>query len=144
MSVIEASSVRCQTMADSTLRLTIDIEPRFANDAFALFGKAGTSLAVAALKPGHALKSSEPVHETGYWCLRAVQRCQEPEFREWIKTASLQGKQPETAEDAAAVVREVCGIKSRRELDTDMKARDLFQKKLDFPYTRWLKTAQPA
>lgn len=142
MSVIEASSVRCQTMADSTLRLTIDIEPRFANDAFALFGKAGTSLAVAALRPGHALKSSEPAHETGYWCFRAVQRCQEAEFREWIKFASLQGKAPQSEEDAAKVVREVCGITSRKELDTNVKARELFQKKLEFPYVAWLK--QPA
>lgn len=48
--VIEASSVRCQTLADGTLRMTVEIEPRLALAAFILFRSPGTAMALAALK----------------------------------------------------------------------------------------------
>ena len=139
MSVIEASSGTYRSRVDGTIVLSVEIEPRFRAEALALFGMPGTPVALAALKAGHASKSDK---EVGYWCLRAVQRCKEPEFWEWIKFASLNGKAPKSEEDAAKVVREVCGVKSRNELDDDFKARQLFQTKMDFPYMAWLK--QPA
>lgn len=49
MTVIAASSVNVKTMADDTLRLTVDIEPRHAQEAFAMFGSRGTPLALARL-----------------------------------------------------------------------------------------------
>lgn len=36
--LVEASSVTVKTMADGTLRLSVDIEPRYARVAFGLFG----------------------------------------------------------------------------------------------------------
>lgn len=48
--LVEGVSVSCKTLADGTLRLTVEIEPYKALDAFALFHMPGTPLALAALK----------------------------------------------------------------------------------------------
>ena len=50
MTVIAATTVRCQTMADGTLRLVLDIDPGSAVAAFGLFGVPGRAVAMAALK----------------------------------------------------------------------------------------------
>lgn len=55
MSVIEATFVKVAgTLADGTLRLVVDVEPRNAQAAFALFNSPGTAMALAALKPQDA------------------------------------------------------------------------------------------
>ena len=53
MSVISASSAGVKDMADGSLRITFEFEPRHAADAFALFGPRGRAVAIAALKDGH-------------------------------------------------------------------------------------------
>jgi len=47
--MIVAATVNCKTMADDTLRLTVDIEPNDAQQAFQLFGKRGATVAIARL-----------------------------------------------------------------------------------------------
>ena len=51
MTAIAATTVRCQTMADGTLRVTLDIEPGDAAAGFAMCGVPGRELAVTGLKP---------------------------------------------------------------------------------------------
>jgi hypothetical protein len=52
MSAIEATFVKVAgTLADGTLRLVVDVEPRNAQAAFALFNSPGTAMALAALVP---------------------------------------------------------------------------------------------
>lgn len=48
-SAIVAATVNCKTMADDTLRLTVDIEPDDAQQAFQMFGKRGSTVAIARL-----------------------------------------------------------------------------------------------
>lgn len=47
--VVSGSSVKVSTMADDTLRVVIDVEPRYADAAFAMFGRRGTPVALAVL-----------------------------------------------------------------------------------------------
>lgn len=54
MSALEAASAGVKDMADGSLRITIEFEPRYAKEAFALFGSRGTPLAIAALQVGYA------------------------------------------------------------------------------------------
>jgi hypothetical protein len=49
MSVLQGSSAGVKDLADGSLRITIEFDPRFAKDAFALFGARGTPVALAAL-----------------------------------------------------------------------------------------------
>jgi len=49
--VIEATSVKCATLVDGTLRITVEIEPMHALAAFTLFRQPGTVMALAAINP---------------------------------------------------------------------------------------------
>lgn len=152
-SVIEASSVGIKTMADGTLRLTVDVEPRNAQAAFRLFGSPGTPMAVAALKPG-AQPSTEPGQagaEVGSEPLKGgaiakwlAIRCGEPAFQTWLyKTHSASWEmaqrrllQPDvtTSDYAAEAVRIVCGVRSRRDIDHDTAAKETFERLIRKPW----------
>lgn len=47
LSAVMGASSMIRTMADGTFRIQVDIEPRFAQQAFALFGAPGTPVALA-------------------------------------------------------------------------------------------------
>lgn len=53
---------------------------------------------------------------------RAALRCQDVDFRFWLWESGRIGVIPGDADDAAAVVRVLCRVKSRREFDTDPAA----------------------
>jgi hypothetical protein len=73
--VIEAASAGVKDMADGSLRITFEFEPRHAAEAFALFGPRGRAVAVAALKDGSAaVKEPEP---------------EKPKGGEWAKLAGI-------------------------------------------------------
>lgn len=48
-----------KTLADGTLRITVEIPPGEANDAFALFGRPGVPVALARIDPDAALKQAQ-------------------------------------------------------------------------------------
>ena len=137
MTVIESSSSSARTMADGTLRLTVDIEPRHSQAAFALFGAPGTPMALAALKSA----TSEPAApkpaggERAKWC---AMRCQDPAFHRWLQDAFPQqwcqapGETP--AMWAASAIRAVCSIESRKELDNDAAAAERFDRLIRRPF----------
>jgi hypothetical protein len=150
MTAIEATSVRVQTMADDTLRLVVDIEPRFANQAFQLFGKAGQAIALAALKraPSEPVPKAEERPFRGELCRWTAIRCEEPAFAAWLESAypaiwaeHFPGLPANEA--AAECVRNLCGVASRRELDTNEAAAALLHSNVRKPYAAWLK-ANPA
>jgi len=138
MSAIEASSVRVSTLADGTLRLVVDVEPRFAVDAFRLFGSPGVPMALAALKPA----TSEPKPETpkgGKIAQWLGMRCHDAHFQAWLygRFPKQWTEAPGTteAEWAASVVRAVCAVESRAELDNNPSAAEVFHRLIRIPYT---------
>jgi hypothetical protein len=159
MSVIEASSVRLQTMADGTLRITCDVEPRFARDAFALFGSPGVPMALAALVAHKTQSVSDnaasgaPVSDKpkggllSQWC---AMRCQEPEFQEWMRAtypnqwAHAAAKHELDADTAAEVVRNVCRIGSRADLDHSDAAAKHFDAHIRHPWQKHYMSTQAA
>lgn len=145
MSAIEASSVRVSTMADGTLRIVCDIEPRHAQAAFALFGAPGTALAIAALVPEHARQAEpepapEPEQTRGGPLARWVAiRCGEPEFQRWLRTITPADAVDVVGdrEEAAARVRWICSIKTRSEIDNDIEAERRFHKRIREPWAAY-------
>ena len=146
MSVIEGSSVSVKTMSDGTLRLSIDIEPRNAQAAFALFGAPGRAVALAALMDGHARASDtslEPVAETpkqehkgGEWAKLAGMWCADPDFWAWLnETFNLYVQIPM---QAANVLRDRCEIESRAELDNDPEALKRFNERIRHPFMKYM------
>lgn len=137
MSAIEASSVGVRTMADGTLRLSLDIVPRHAQAAFALFGAPGTPMALAALK----VASSEPQPEApkgGTLAQWVALRCQEPAFQAWLMAEYparwLDAVADDPEERAANVVRSICGVKTRAELDSNATAAARLHAHIRTPY----------
>lgn len=126
--LIEASSVRCQTMMDGTLRVVIDVDPAHAQAAFALFGSPGNPLVVGRLVMEHErkpeMKGGELAKLAGMWC-------NDNYFREWVKSQS--DLEPD------AYIKETCGIDSKRELDHDEDAAWFFHGDIRKPYAAWLK-----
>lgn len=157
MSAIEAASVKVATMADGTLRITADIEPRHAQAAFALFGSPGTAMALAALKPivlsndeddagmqtmpaSYALKGGELSILAGKWC-------REPDFAWWLEGRDWPvtwktGNHPSAT--AANAVRAICEVESRVELDHNAVAAERFHALIRLPYMRHLETIKRA
>jgi hypothetical protein len=141
VTVIEASSVRLQTMSDGTLRIVCDVEPRHAQSAFKLFGAPGTPMALAGLKSAKA--DPEPERPKGgalsQW---AAMRCQDEAFLLWLATAmpaewvSATRAHGSRTEAAAHVMRRVCGIESRADIDNDPHAAARFDKYIRGPWQK--------
>ena len=134
MTAIEATSAGVKDMADGSLRITFEFEPRHAREAFALFGSRGQPVAIAALKEGFAQagKADEPATQEpvklGPLCMEAVSMAKNESFREWI------GADNEHA--AADWIRETCMVKSRRELDLSDEATAAFRE-MRSHFLRW-------
>lgn len=148
MSVIEASSAGVKDMADGSLRITFEFEPRHAADAFALFGPRGRGVAIAALVDGHAAITSESASEVkekqqkerehlGDLCWRAVQWCNDPEFQKWINVRA-DFKAPPSAEQAKQIICSWCQVESRKELDESPEVAERFNKFVRGPYQKHL------
>ena len=139
MSAIEGATVNLRTMADGTLRITIDVEPGSAQAAFALFGAPGTPVALAALRVGHAVPPDEPAEPKGgplsQWL---AQRCDESRFRDWVVHGFNLPARIDSVE-ASRVVCEFIGVFRKREIDGDQYAPTRLKELVMQPYSEWLK-----
>jgi len=134
MSVIEATSGTYRSRVDGTLVLQVEIEPRHASAALALFGMPGQPMALAALKTGAPAAESPPESKKernpsalGPMAQWLVMRCKEPEFQQWIGA----GGERETAD----WIKFQCGVQSRRDIDGNPHAERYFETQIR---KRWL------
>lgn len=136
--LVEASSVTVKTMADGTLRLSVDIEPRFSRVAFGLFGSPGTPMALAALKgAAEAEKQEQPTRPAGPLCKWVAIRCTELDFQRWVvEQAGTADGSPE--EWAADWVRKTCRVDSRLDIDGNEIAATRLHALIRQPYSNWL------
>ena len=157
MSAIPCSSVSVKTMADGTLRISFDIEPNHALDAFKLFHSPGTPAAIAALRVGYQ-KVTEVINKTdnidkpannsvvndsltteqkgGALAKLAGMWCNDPEFWKWLETDP--DNACHSATGAAACLYDICGIDSRAELDHNADAAEKFHRLIRGPYQKYL------
>lgn len=124
MSLIEATFVRVAgTMADGTLRLVIDVEPRNAQAAFALFNSPGTPMVLGRLLADHE-KAEKP--KGGPLSQLAGQWCNDETFQRFLN--QRYGEKCTTKEETAQLLRHLCGVESRADLDHDPDAKAEFHK----------------
>lgn len=138
--IIEAVSRTVKTMADGTLRLTVDISPIHAQDAFSMFGKPDAPVVLARLtrQAAQASAQAETISKdrvTGL-ALLAVEWCKDPEFLEWMKSETSYIAESES--DARLAILDICDIQSRRELETDRRAIAVFNQEIRGPYMKWM------
>jgi len=78
----------------------------------------------------------------GPLCEWAVYRCGEPAFKDWASHQSQagggQGKFTSMEAEARGVILALCGVTSRRELDTNPEAAKRFHERVRVPYSAWL------
>lgn len=100
MTAISATTRQVKTMADGTLRLTIDIEPNDAAQAFTLFGQPSVAVAIARLTQQAAQqdarrKAAKPYGEAykalylhGWFYSRDVAEAlgTDAEYQDWVRT----------------------------------------------------------
>lgn len=164
--LIEAASGQCKTMADGTLRITFDVEPRHAAAAFALFSAPGTPAVLGRLVAAHERSTSKPALQVaeqkppmGPLCKWAVVRCGEESFQQWIRPIydrAMGGKgtgwgdvtpSHDFGGDVSAYtvhcLKVLAGVNSRRELDTPEIALR-FKEQIMQPYGAWLTQREPA
>lgn len=139
----------CRTYVDGSLVIQVEVDPRHAQTAFALFGAPGTSVAVAKLDPAAATAADQRQAETpsekpkgGPLAKLAGQWCGDPIFWEWLEETV--GEKVASADDAAILVRHVCDVASRAELDNDAAAADRFHRLVRRPYADWLEWRRTA
>lgn len=143
MSAIPCSSVSMRTMADGTLRLSIDIEPANAQDAFRLFAAPGTPAAIAALQVGYAAAGEPSVKDSltpetpkgGALAKLAGMWCADKTFQAWLETDPDNAAPNESG--ATLCLYALCEIESRRELDHDLAAAERFNRLIRGPYMKW-------
>lgn len=145
---IEAASASLQTMAGGNLRLFVDIEPRHAGAAFEHFGDQGASVALAALKTASQREREQRQRmETrgGGKAALAAQWCNDQQFWKWmIRTFTGDWQRIVDAtpglpasEAAANLIRALCGIQSRAELDHSAEAWGRFNERIRVPFMAW-------
>lgn len=138
MSAIPCSSVSLKTMADGTLRISFDIEPANAQDAFRLFAAPGTPAAIAALQVGYAAASDAPAEDQpkgGALAKLAGMWCADPVFQNWLELDPDNAAPNESG--AALCLYALCEIQSRRQLDHDPAAAERFNRLIRGPYMKW-------
>lgn len=130
---IPAVSRKISTLVDGTLRLTVDIEPMYAQDAFALFGGGNIPMALAALNAGTQIPA-EP--ETAKEELKGgeLSRCAGMMVR---NPAYWESQGVGSMSEADQILKGWCRIKSKRELDHNPEAAELFHKHVRKPFLAW-------
>jgi len=144
--IIEASSGTYRSRVDGTIVLSVEIDPRFRADALALFGMPGTPFALAALKTGYAAADEQPAtpkkDTRGPLCREACDYCDMREFQEWV--AQIGSNTVATADCAKEYIRQVCGVQSRKELDVNPGAAELFKAFIRIAFMRWQRERKKA
>lgn len=144
--LIQATSRTVKTMADGTLRLTIDIEPGDAQGAFMLFGQPGAPVVLARLTQEAAQASlqkqiAEPEMKGGELAKWAGILCNDEQFHKWIDATVEDSYQYVTngtiQDDAKNFIAVTCGITSRRELDHNKQAGLTFREEIMAPFHEW-------
>ena len=137
-SVIQATSAGVRDMADKSLRITFEFEPRYAAQAYAMFGSRGTACAVAALTQEASIQAAQAetikADKPGPLCVLACQWCKEPEFWRWLESAYYRCS---SEDQAKAAVLMICRISSRKELDTSRDGAERFHTLIREPFMCW-------
>jgi hypothetical protein len=85
--------------------------------------------------PSNPGELKKPREYLGAFCWRAVQWSSDAEFQKWL--CMYHGKRVRTADEAATFIKEFCGVKSRKDLDTNDVARKIFTEHFMAPWQKY-------
>lgn len=166
MNAILATSGAIRTLVDGTLRISFDVEPKDAADAFAMFGKPGSPAALARImneaavehdRKAQAQPPAEPLERKPMALSSKVAlACQSPTFQAFLRSArrpgwtemhALLGEEtgdaPTNEWITVALVRRICRVQSRSEIIPGTEAGRLWSD-LEAQYHDWQRTGSAA
>jgi hypothetical protein len=125
-------------LVDGTLRVQIDVDPDSRRDFLRLFPDIDMRVAIAPLKGDAA----DDATKGGAIAKLAGILCGDNDFRMWLQSVAprealalgLKVSADDPAERAAVVVRCMCGVISRAELDHDSAAAERFHERIRKPW----------
>jgi len=131
MSAISGTHRTYSLLADGTLRIKVDIEPRDVAKFHAMFPSADMPIAIAPLVADFESRVPESKHDQeipkgGKLANLAGMLCDNPAFQKFIGATD--------SDNAAEIVRFQCGIQSRAELDHNPEAANLFHLEFRIPF----------
>ena len=136
MSAISGTRRAMKEMADGTIRVQVDIDPNCRGAFLALFPNIDMPVALAPLVADFEQREPEPEKPKGGALAKlAGMWCGEEDFRSFL--AHTFDAVVASPEDAAEVIREVCEISTRAELDWHTDAAARFQELIRLPFMRW-------
>jgi hypothetical protein len=125
-------------LVDGTIRVQIDIDPPHRAAFLKHFPEIDMAVVIAPMTPQAAVREMQPeVPKGGPLAQLAGRWCEDIGFRVWL--ADNFGNAIADADAAAEAVREICGVKSRAEIDHKFDAREMFEDVIRIPYSQHLK-----
>jgi hypothetical protein len=121
MTAISGTRRQYKEMADGTLRVSIDIDPSFKTQFLEMFGSIDMPVALAPLHPDFEQPKEEEKPKGGPLAESAGRLCETQTFRDFLKEryfySWLANEFLTPSGSAAEVVREICKVESRAEID---------------------------
>lgn len=136
MSAISGTRRKAQELSDGTLRVMVDIDPRFKAEFHRLFPTIDMPVAIAPLVADFERREPEATPKGGPLARLAGIWCKDEDFQKWLSTKFPGSTFDESA--AADLIRKTCWIESRADLDSDERAAHIFQQKVRRPYMDWV------
>jgi hypothetical protein len=131
MTAISGTRRAMKEMADGTVRVQIDIDPKYRNEFFNLFGQIDMPVALAPLVSDFEKSTSDEADiqqkpKGGDLAKLAGMFCQSVHFWEFCRC--------DDADEARDWILRVCGVESRRDLDHNPTAAKIFHDRVRKPY----------
>lgn len=138
MSAFLGTFVNLKTMSDGTVRISLDLDCTLA-DFSALGLMPGTPFGIARITGESTIAKQEPEPEPkskpGELCIMACTFCKDPLFYKWLE--AMGNPMAYGVENSRDCILEICEISSRKELDTNNKAAELFHNHIRIPFLAW-------
>jgi hypothetical protein len=146
MEAITGTRRSMKELADGTLRVTVDIDMQF-KDVFLTNFPIDIPIAIVRMTQeasAQQLRNNIVTQENRMngLGLFAVRWCKETFFWEWLE--DNYGEDIDSEEAASDMIKAICKIKTRRELNTNVPAAEFFNKHIRIPYMNFLEEIKDA
>lgn len=138
MKAISGTRRAMKEMADGTIRVQIDVDPKFKEEFLTLFREIDMPVALAPLVTDFERIEEKPERPKGGPLAKlAGMFCKDDRFHEYFSQHTNHHEISE--EGAAAYIRGICRVDSRAEIDSNGEASVRFHEYIRLPYMEWLK-----
>lgn len=132
-SAVSGTRRQIRELVDGTIRVQIDLDPDCREDFLRLFPNIDARVALAPLLSEH--QQHQQATRLGPMAQLACVWCRDPVFRKWLFVEHGEEHSfSDNEETAAGLLKVVCGIESRKELDTNEEAKQRFQTLIRYPF----------